>query len=221
MSRAIKPLFKPLYCMFKEAVETNMKTTLTRMAFVAVCLTSLSLSALAQAAAVQAKPVAYATKAKLVIAKLKQGETDAYEVRGQFSYTLTAANSDDTLAGTISYVVPDDARQKIAALSGKPLTQVPTTFTQKNVVAEFQKGTGMPQIHLEIKPMDVSILGVTTRFGRIVLDVPGRESESSRYTVAEMEALLTRWAIQIQNGKARRGIIARVIKVINGEEDSN
>ena len=200
-----------------------MKTTLTRIALVAFCLTSLSLLAAAQGqpSTIQPKPVAYNTKAKLVIAKLKQGEADAYEVRGQFTYTLTGANSDDTLVGTINYTVPDDARQKIAALSGKPLQQVPTTFTQKNVVAEFQKGTGMPQIHLEIKPMDVSILGVTTRFGRIVLDVPGREAENSRYTVAEMEALITNWARQIQNGRSRRGIIARVIKVINGEEDSN
>jgi hypothetical protein len=200
-----------------------MKTTLTRIALVAICLTSLSLLAVAQGqpATIQPKPVAYNTKVKLVIAKLKQGEADAYEVRGQFTYTLTGANSDDTLVGTINYTVPDDARQKIAAMSGKPLAQVPATFSQKNVVAEFQKGTGMPLIHLEIKPMDVSILGVTTRFGRIVLDVPGRESENSRYTVAEMEALLTNWARQIQNGRSRRGIIARVIKVINGEEDSN
>ena len=200
-----------------------MKTTLTRIALIAICLTSLSLLAVAQGQTptIQPKPVVYNTKAKLVIAKLKQGEADAYEVRGQFTYTLTAANSDDTLVGTINFTVPDDARQKIAAMSGKPLQQVPTTFTQKNVVAEFQKGTGMPLIHLEIKPMDVSILGVTTRFGRIVLDVPGRESENSRYTVAEMEALITNWARQIQNGRSRRGIIARVIKVINGEEDSN
>jgi hypothetical protein len=199
-----------------------MKTTLTRIALVAVCLTSLSLLAVAQGQppTIQPKPVVYSTKAKLVIAKIKP-EADAYEARGQFTYTLTAANSDDTLVGTINYTVPDDARQKIAALSGKPLQQVPATFTQKNVIAEFQKGTSMPQIHLEIKPMDVSILGVTTRFGRIVLDVPGRESENSRYTVAEMEALLTNWAKQIQNGRSRRGIIARVIKVINGEEDSN
>lgn len=196
-----------------------MKTTLTRIALVAICLTSLSLLAVAQGqpSTIQPKPVAYNTKAKLVIAKL----SDGYEVRGQFTYTLTGANSDDTLVGTINFTVPDDARQKIAALSSKPLAQVPATFSQKNVVAEFQKGTGMPQIHLEIKPMDVSILGVTTRFGRIVLDVPGRESENSRYTVAEMEALLTNWARQIQNGRSRRGIIARVIKVINGEEDSN
>ena len=198
-----------------------MKTTLTRMAFVAVCLMSLNLLAFAQGAAVQPKPVAYATKPKLVIAKLKQGETDAYEVRGQFSYTATAANSDDTIAGTISYTVPDDARQKIAAMSGKPLTQVPTTFTQKNVVAEFQKGTGMPLLHLEIKAMDVSILGVTTHFNRIVLDVPGRESENTRYTNAEMEALFSNWAKQIAAGRSRRGIIARMNKVINGEEDPN
>jgi hypothetical protein len=198
-----------------------MKTTLTRLALVTFCVMGLSLNALAQAPAVQPKPVAYSTKNKLVIAKLKQGEADAYEVRGQFSYTVTAANSDDTVAGTINYTVPDDARQKIAAISGKPLNQVPTTFTQKNVVAEFQKGTGMPLIHLEIKAMDVSILGVTTRFNRIVLDIPGRESESSRYTNAEMEALFTNWARQIAAGRSRRGIIARMIKVINGEEDPN
>ncbi|NOT62903.1 MAG: hypothetical protein HOP19_22060 [Acidobacteria bacterium] len=198
-----------------------MKTTLTRTALLALCVMSLSWLALAQAPPVTPKPVAYGTKAKLVIAKLKQGEADAYEVRGQFTYTLTAANSDDTLVGTINYTLPEDARQKIAAMSGKPLQQVPTTFTQKNVIAEFQKGTGMPIVHLEIKSWDANIVGVTTRFGRIVLDIPGRESENTRYTTAEMEALLTRWAIQIRRGASRRGIVARVIKVINGEEDPN
>jgi hypothetical protein len=198
-----------------------MRTTLIQITLVTFFVMSLSVLALAQNAPAQPKPVAYATKPKLVIAKLKQGEADVYEVRGQFTYTVTAANSDDTVAGTISYTVPEDARQKIASISGKPLQQVPTTFTQKNVVAEFQKGTSMPLIHLEIKAMDVSILGVTTHFNRIVLDIPGRESESSRYTTAEMEALFTNWARQISSGRSRRGIIARMIKVINGEEDAN
>ncbi len=200
-----------------------MKTTLTRIALVAFCIASLPLLAMAQGQqpTIQPKPVIYTTKPKLVIAKLKQGDAVVYEVRGQLTYTFTAANADDTLVGKISYTLPDDARQKIAAISGKPLQQVQATFTQPNVITEFQKGTGMPVIHLEIKPMDVSILGVTASFGRIVLDIPGREGENSRYTTAEMEALLTKWARQIQTGQGRRGIYPRVIKIINGEEDSN
>ncbi|HYE73107.1 MAG TPA: hypothetical protein VEF04_07250, partial [Blastocatellia bacterium] len=51
---------------------------------------------------------------KLVISKLKVGEGEAYEVRGKASFTFTGANSDDSIAGVLTYALPEDARAKIA-----------------------------------------------------------------------------------------------------------
>jgi hypothetical protein len=166
------------------------------------------------------KPVQYATTPKLTIAKLKTGETDVYDVRGKVSFTVTAANSDDTIAGTMTYTIPDDARQKIASMTGKPLSSVPSSVTRKDVVANFQKGTAAPVIHLEISPMDVDVVGALMHFNRITLDVNGREGGNpAKFSNEEMEALFTNWARQINAGRARRGIIAAMNRRIAGEDD--
>jgi len=198
-----------------------MNTKLSR-AFAAVALLlGLGLVASAQAPQVTPKAVAYTTAPKLVIAKLKSGEQDAYDVRGKVSFTITAANSDDTVAGTLAYSIPDDARQKIAAMSGKAVTAVPANITRKDVVAAFQKATQPPILHLEINAMDVDVAGVKLHFNRIALDINARDPNmsSTPYSNDEMEALFTKWVQQINAGRARRGVIARMNKVINGEPE--
>jgi len=178
-------------------------------------------AAAAPAGPVTPKPVAFATAPKVTVAKLKTGagENDVYDVRGKITFTITAANSDDTVAGTINYTIPDEARQKIAAITGKPLNSVPSSITQKDTLTEFQKLTAPPIIHLEIKPLDVDVVGAKIHFNRITLDVNGRESTDQKYSNEEMETLLTVWARQIANGRPRRGIIARINKLIAGEAE--
>lgn len=199
-------------------VETqSMNTKFTRMIVALACLLVLSVVANAQQAT--PKAVAFTTAQKLVIAKLKSGEADAYDVRGKVAFTVTAANSDDTVAGTLTYTIPEDARQKIASMAGKALNTVPANITRKDVVASFQKATEPPVLHLEITGMDVDVAGVKMRFNRIVLDINARDSHPQDYSVQEMEALFTVWARQILNGRSRRGIIARMNKVINGEPE--
>jgi hypothetical protein len=195
----------------------NTKIFNTFIAF--VCLLGLAVVASAQAPGATPKPVAFTTAPKLTIAKLKSGDQDVYEVRGKVTFTVTAANSDDTLAGTFNYTIPDDARQKIASLSGKPLGSVPANVTRKDVLAYFQEGTLAPVIHLEIKPMDFDVVGVKMAFNRIVVDVNGRDTTTVYYSKEEMEALFTVWAKQIYNKRSRRGIISRMNKVINGEPE--
>lgn len=198
-------------------VETqSMNTKFTKVIFSVACLLGLSIVANAQATP---KAVAYSTTAKLVIAKLKSGDADAYDVRGKVSFTVTAANSDDTVAGTLTYTLPEDARQKIAVMSGKALTAVPTNVVRKDILASFQKATEPPVLHLEITGMDVDVVGVKMRFNRIVLDINARDSHPQDYSVQEMEALFTVWARQILNGRSRRGIVMRMNKVINGEPE--
>lgn len=195
-----------------------MNTKFSRAIFAFVCLLGLGVIANAQSA-VTPKAVVYTTAAKLVIAKLKNGEADAYDVRGKVTFTFNAANSDDTIAGTLSYTIPDDARQKIASMSGKGLGTVPASITKKDMIASFQKATEPPILHLEISATDLDVAGVKMHFNRVVLDINAKDSSPPDYSAQEMEALITVWAKQINGGRSRRGIIARVNKIINGEPD--
>ncbi|HZF38103.1 MAG TPA: hypothetical protein VE715_04730 [Blastocatellia bacterium] len=165
------------------------------------------------------KPVVFTTAPKLTVAKLRTGEADAYDVRGKLSFTVTAANSNDTVAGAINYTIPDDARRKIASLTGKPLSGVPSSITHRGAIAAFQKMAAAPIIHLEISPMDVDVAGAKMRFNRIVLDINARESSDTKFTNDEMESLFTSWARQIAAGRLRRGVIAMINRRIAGEDD--
>lgn len=197
-----------------------MNTKLMRAACALFCLLGMGVIANAQGQQATPKPVAYTTAPKLVIAKLRNAEQDVHDVRGKVTFTITAANSDDTIVGTLTYSIPDADRQKIAAVSGKALNTVPATVTQKDVIASFQKATAPPVLHLEINSMDMDIAGLKMRFNRIVLDVNAREGGNvAFYTNEEVEALITVWARQILNGRSRRGVIARMNKVINGEPE--
>ena len=198
-----------------------MTTKLSRAIFAIAFLLGASIIASAQAQQVTPKAIAYTTAPKVMIAKLRSGEQDAYDVRGKVSFTVTAANSDDTVAGTLAYTIPDDARQKIAAMSGKALTAVPASITRKDVVAAFQKATTPPVLHLEINAMDVDVAGVKMHFNRSALDINARDPNigAPLYSNEEMEALFTKWVQQINAGRARRGVIARMNKVINGEPE--
>jgi hypothetical protein len=165
------------------------------------------------------RPVVFTTAPKLTVAKLQTGEAETYDVRGKLSFTVTAANSDDTVAGAINYTVPDEARHKIAALTGKPPGSVPSSITHKGAIAVFQKMTAAPIIHLEIRPIEVDILGVKMRFNRIVLDINAREGSGAKFTNDEMESLFTSWARQIGSGRLRRGVIAMINRRIAGQDD--
>lgn len=196
-----------------------MNTKLMRTALTLVILLGAAIAANAQQ--VTPKPVVFTTAPKLAIAKLKNSETDVYDVRGKITFTITAANSDDTLAGTINYTIPDDARQKIAAMTGKPLANIPSSITRKDVIAGFQKATAPPIIHLEISPIDVDVAGAKMHFNRIQLDVNARDGGNiSKFSNEEMEILITKWAQQILTGRARRGIIAVMNRRIAGEDDN-
>lgn len=165
------------------------------------------------------RPVVFTTAPKLTVAKLQTGGAETYDVRGKLSFTVTAANTDDTVAGAINYTIPDDARRRIAALTGKPPGSVPSSITHKGAIATFQKMTAAPIIHLEIRPMDVDVAGVKMRFNRVVLDINARESSGAKFTNDEMESLFTSWARQIVAGRLRRGVIAMINRRIAGEDD--
>jgi hypothetical protein len=163
------------------------------------------------------KGVAFSSAQKVAIGSL----ADGYEVRGKATFTVTAANSDDSLAGTLTYVIPDDARQKVALAAGKPIASVPSTLTVKDVVATFQKTTACPVVHLEVGPLDIDAVGAKIKFTRkVVLDLAGIEPGSidKPNPQQEMAMQFCVWTKQINNGGIRRGVIRRVNELIAGEQ---
>ncbi|HEX5082689.1 MAG TPA: hypothetical protein VFY40_11625, partial [Blastocatellia bacterium] len=94
----------------------------------------------------QAPQVVYTTPPKMFGARLKYGESEAREVRIKVTYTLTAANYDDTMVGTLVFTIPEDARKKIAETVCEPLSSIPASVTRKDVVAGFRKETSCPTV---------------------------------------------------------------------------
>lgn len=166
----------------------------------------LGVSAQAQAK----KGKTYTTAAKLVVTKLKVSDGESFDVRGKATFSMVAANSDSSLAGTITYTLPEDARAKIAQITGKPLAQVPQSITQPDVVGQFQKLTECPVVHIDFSAMDVMVAGAKLHFNRFVLDIKEGEHEVSIYvcTIAK----------QINNGRNFRGVVARINEILAGEE---
>jgi hypothetical protein len=183
-----------------------MKSVTLKFFLLSLCLFVVGTAAQAQAK--KGKP--YTTAAKLVVTKLKVSDGESFDVRGKATFSLTAANSDDSLAGTITYTLPDDARAKIAQITGKPLAQVPASITQQDVVGQFQKLTECPVVHIDFAAMDVMVAGAKLHFNRFVLDIKEGEHDISIYvcTIAK----------QINKGLPRRGPIRRINEILNGEE---
>ena len=158
------------------------------------------------------KPQTFTTPPKAVTAYLPQSGQADYEIRGQAAFTVTAANSDDTLTGTFVYALPDEARQKIAALAQKPLAQVPALLAKPAVRATFQKETACPLLHWELTPAELETLGVKIHFKQVMLDVP----ESHAY----LNQLFCHWARQINVNRQRRGLIAALNRALQGDEEA-
>jgi hypothetical protein len=182
------------------------------------CLLAASLVAFAQsnslsgqtANARQSTQTVYTTPPKTAVAKLKSGESKVYEVRGKVTFTLTSANTDDTMTGILVYTLPDEARRKIAGISGKPLNSIPASAQQKDVVGRFQDGAACPVVSVEIGATEIDVAGVKLSFNRIVTDVIETPEEVPQHICA--------WTRQINVKRQRRGIIASLNRLITGEQ---
>jgi hypothetical protein len=157
----------------------------------------------------QAPQVVYTTPPKTSVAKFKLGESEAREVRGKVTFTLTAANYDDTVVGTLVFTIPEEARKKIAEASGEPLTSIPTSVAQKDVVAGFRKGTSCPVVSLEIGATEIDVAGAKLSFDRAVVNVIETPEEVPQHFCV--------WARQINANRQRRGVIASLNRLITVE----
>ncbi len=157
----------------------------------------------------QAPQVVYTTPPKTSVGKFKLGESEAREVRGKVTFTLTAANYDDTVVGTLVFTIPEEARKKIAEASGEPLTSIPAIVAQKDVAAGFRKGTSCPMVSLEIGATEMDVAGAKLSFDRVVVNVIETPEEVPQHFCV--------WARQINANRQRRGVIASLNRLITVE----
>jgi hypothetical protein len=158
----------------------------------------------------QAAPlVVYTTPPKISVAKLNLDGAEACEIRGSFTFTLSAANYDDTMVGTLVFKIPEESRKKIAEVSGEPLTSIPVSVTRKDVVAGFRKGTSCPTVVIEIGAMEFDVAAAKLIFKRIVVDVIETNQEVPQHFCV--------WTRQINANRSHRAVIASLNRLIIGE----
>jgi hypothetical protein len=157
----------------------------------------------------QTPQVVYTTPPKTSVARFKLGESEACEVRGKVTFTLTAANYDDTVVGTLVFTIPEGARKKIAEASGEPLTSIPARVARKDVAAGFRKGTSCPEVSLEIGATELDVDGAKLSFDRVVVNVVE--------SIEEVPQHFCVWTRQINANRSRRGVIASLNRLITVE----
>jgi hypothetical protein len=145
----------------------------------------------------------------MAVAKLKSGESGDSEVRGKVTFTLTAANYDDTVVGTLIFTISEEARKKIAEASGEPLSSIPAYVSRKDVTAGFRKGTSCPVISLEIGAVELEVCGAKLSFDRVVVNIIEVRDE--------VPQLFCIWTRQINANRQRRGVIASINRLITVE----
>lgn len=214
----------PIFFIGDETDEIRMNLKLSRATSVIVCLLAAGAAAFAQSTAQssvsldgdtqtansrQAAQVVYTTPPRISIAKLKLGGSETYEVRALITFTLTAANYDDTVVGTLVFTIPEEARKKIAEVSGEPLSSIPASVTRKDVVAGFQKGTSCPAVSIGMGAMELDVVGAKLGFDRVVVAVIETPEEVPQHFCV--------WTRQINANRKRRGVIASLNRLITAE----
>ncbi len=158
----------------------------------------------------QAKPqVVFTTVPKLVTANLKLGDGSNLSVRGYATLTLVRANEDDSVTGTIVYRLPEDARQKIAQSSQRKLADIPPIITQKDIKANFRRGTACPLVRLQVSANDTVVAGASVHFDTLMLDI--------NETPNQINQLFCSWTRQINAKRSHLGIIAAINRLITVE----
>jgi hypothetical protein len=189
----------------------EMKRIFSSAAALFLCLTFATAIASAQPAG---RAFIYSTAPKLNTATLKtaaaqSAQKDAIEIRATATFAFLLANEDDTVAGTLTLTIPESARQKIARVAGKPLNSIPASIAKKEMVAGFRRGTSCPTIQLELGETEIEIAGVKAEFKRILLPIAETSDPIPQTFCA--------WTRQINAGRARRGIIAALNRLIAPE----
>jgi hypothetical protein len=174
------------------------------------------------------RSVVFTTAPKTVVAKMTMSnnsgengqdardnrEENNAHIQGKISFTVTAANEDDTLTGTLIFTLSNSAREKIAHLTGNDLKSIPNRIMKREVVANFRQGTACPYLFLIIPAgettFEMEIFQEKMRFSSLTTEI--REAPD------QMSQLFCSWTRQINANRPRRGIIAAINRLINGDE---
>jgi hypothetical protein len=173
---------------------------------IVLCLLAVSLSSSGQ----ELKPVVFTTAPKTATARITTDEKDLnLKILGKVSLTITSANDDDTVTGTLVFTVGEDGRQKIAELRGSDLKSTPASYFRKNVTAHFRKETACPAVSLEISKIEFDLGGATACLDRI--------SPVINESPEQISLLFCSWARQINTDRHRLGIIAAINRLLTGD----
>jgi hypothetical protein len=157
------------------------------------------------------KPQTISTTPKMLTGKLQAGSGKPLDIRGQMIFTITAANADDSIVGTLVYIIPDNARQKVSEKLGQPLTAIPANVTTKGIVTGFEKGAHCPEIRFPFGSMEAEVAGAKLHFDRFTLTLNESEQELSK--------LFCIWTSRVNSGRGEeRGVVAFINRLLTGEE---
>ena len=159
------------------------------------------------------QPVVFSTPPQHVRVKTGPVGENQREIDALVSFTLTSALTDDTLKGTLklSFVAKAKKTKQWVSLSPEALNGLPAALSRENVLAVFSKGTSCPRLKLEIAALELE--GALGSIDAFPLFVDEKRDD-------EVSQLLCFWTAQVNSGGVRKGIIAKINKLVRGDEES-
>lgn len=171
---------------------------------------SIALSLVAILVPTQPKPpVVYTTPAKRSEASFRFENVET-KIEGRVTYTLTAANDDDSLRGTFTILLSPEVRQTVADASKVKPTEIAASYSSPGVIAKFAKGTSCPAIELDFPEFEI-------KAGKGSLVMSGKLLEI-RESADRLIQQLCFWTRQINVKKERIGIIRSINRMIEGDK---
>lgn len=154
------------------------------------------------------RPVVFSTQPQRVELNLRYPDSPS-KVQARVTYTITSANPDDTLTGALVISFPGNPTKRREP-PGKLDAELPHSVSETGVVASFHKQTSCPRLRIEVGPMELTIHGKKVPVERFELAI--------NETKDEMPQLLCFWTKQINANGLRRGIVARINRLIAGDD---
>jgi hypothetical protein len=159
------------------------------------------------------QPVVFSTPPQTMRLNIRSSSGAPRKLDALVTYTLTSAVADDTLSGrlTISFVSISKKNKPPVPLPAEALQGLPQTVTKENVSAAFAKKTACPSLKLVIGPVELD--GSPVSIEGLVIMVPEKRDD-------ELSQLLCFWTTQINSNRARKGIIAKINRLLQGEDQA-
>jgi hypothetical protein len=152
------------------------------------------------------------TDSKILIGTLKPKGKGAIEIVGQATYTITMLYYDDSFYGTLTYVLTEDARQKIGQVLGQPIHNIPETLSKSGINAQVNKHTSCPKLQFDFLAIHAEVAGVEIRFKPFSLQLEENDDRPVK--------MLCTIARRIQMGRPIHRYHP-INELLNCEEDDN